>query len=507
MFHALWSLLSKSVHAKKKANRRSLSLFVEPLESRNLMAGDLSSLVGIGTDTGRILGQDVATDAAGNTYIAGTLDSNGTGLATSPIDLDPAQTYGDNRDIVAVAPGTSTGYFAKFLPDGTLDWVRRADRSTPSMQGTKIVVAPQSGGIYFAGINGGTLTVGDSSFVNTGFPDRFAGKINADGTFAWVTTYAAAMPYPSSATSGLAVNEASGRLYVAGLQMLTNPGTQSGTVIALNFSNPLNVVVDWKADLIATSVQGASANIRGVAVDSAGNVVSVGYLAGSADFDPGPGKTTISTGGRNPPAEHFVWKLTAAGNFVWVKQFEAGKKGGGYDMRTVAVDPADAANNIYVAGSFSGTVDFQPGNGTVNMTSTAGGNAFLVKMSSAGTVAYARQYGGAGDQVSRAIAFDATGVYLVGGTVTPNGLSSSIFVSHFDKTAGTASWQTSLQGQTDANGFGQMHAIGIAVNSVTNQVHVVGWYKGTIEADGDVDPELDSGDATEDLFWLTLNVL
>jgi hypothetical protein len=52
-----------------------------------------------------------------------------------------------------------------------------------------------------------------------------------------------------------------------------------------------------------------------------------------------------------------------------------------------------------------------------------------------------------------------------------------------------------------------MDAFGLAVNAVTSQVQVVGWFKGTIEADGDPTPELDSGDTTEDMFWLSLNVL
>ena len=58
----------------------------------------------------------------------------------------------------------------------------------------------------------------------------------------------------------------------------------------------------------------------------------------------------------------FVARYDAEGNFVWVNQIGAT----GFDVGLgVAVDDA---NNAYVVGRFSMTVDFDPGSGTASLT-------------------------------------------------------------------------------------------------------------------------------------------
>ncbi|MEX2323550.1 MAG: SBBP repeat-containing protein [Acidimicrobiia bacterium] len=110
---------------------------------------------------------------------------------------------------------------------------------------------------------------------------------------------------------------------------------------------------------------------RGVAVDGSGNVYTTGYFFGTADFDPGAGTLNLTSAGSG---DVFVSKLDSAGNLVWARQL-----GGGLDDigQGVAVD---GSGNVYTTGHFSGTADFDPGAGTLNLTSAGASDVFVVKL-------------------------------------------------------------------------------------------------------------------------------
>jgi len=85
----------------------------------------------------------------------------------------------------------------------------------------------------------------------------------------------------------------------------------------------------------------------GVAVDESGNVYLTGMFSGSADF--GDGKPLSSANGSG---DIFVASYTAKGAHRWSKRFGDTGEDGGDDVWI------DASGNVYVAGSFSGGVDF-----------------------------------------------------------------------------------------------------------------------------------------------------
>jgi hypothetical protein len=151
-----------------------------------------------------------------------------------------------------------------------------------------------------------------------------------------------------------------------------------------------------------------------VAADRAGNVIVVGTLAGTADVDPSSGVANLPGGGA------FVAKY-ADGTLIWARQFPGA---------SIAKVATDAGNSVYIAGSFNGTVDFDPRRGVHNLTSRGGTDAFVCKLSTNGNFLYAAQFGGKGDDIAGGLAVDTTGNMFVGGTFAqranfdPNGTFS-----------------------------------------------------------------------------------
>src|SRR5690606_25371176 len=71
--------------------------------------------------------------------------------------------------------------------------------------------------------------------------------------------------------------------------------------------------------------------------------------------------------------------------------------------------------NVYTTGYFVGTVDFDPGAGTVNLTSQGGSDIFIQKLDALGDLVWAKSVGGTGNDNGRSIAVDAQGnVYTTG---------------------------------------------------------------------------------------------
>ena len=72
-----------------------------------------------------------------------------------------------------------------------------------------------------------------------------------------------------------------------------------------------------------------------------------------------------------------------AQDYEWAKSMGGTNGDVGYSIAL------DDAGNVYTAGIFSGTVDFDPGIGTYNLTST-GGSTFICKLDAAGDFVWAR---------------------------------------------------------------------------------------------------------------------
>jgi hypothetical protein len=144
-----------------------------------------------------------------------------------------------------------------------------------------------------------------------------------------------------------------------------------------------------------------------ITTDASGNVYTTGQGKGVIDFDPGSG---VSSFNLDTEGDIFIQKMDANGNFLWARCFgSAGIPEIGYSITT------DPSGNVYTIGIFGGTVDFDPGLGTSNLTAVGGGDIFILKLDSNGNFLWAKSFGSDDYEFGYELALDPSGnIYTAG---------------------------------------------------------------------------------------------
>ncbi|TAE18912.1 MAG: hypothetical protein EAZ95_02970, partial [Bacteroidetes bacterium] len=368
-----------------------------------------------------------------------------------------------------------------------------------------------AGNTYIAGYLNSPTTLGSTPTMTPlgGLSaNSYIAKIDATGNYVWAKAFIASAASTDIGTyTDDFIVDASGNVYMA----LNVNGTEDidpgpGTYIAngayathiLKLDASGNFV--WAKDL-ANNTNSGVGNIK---VDASGNIYVAGRFAGtSVDFDPGAGSVIYSTPGPFD-ADGYTLKLDALGNFVWVNI--VGDNGSNSDNTDKLA--FDAMGNVYVAGNFNGTVDFDNGAGTTNLT---GPNTFLAKYDVAGNFVWVKQ----GVPLPNSMVADASGVYMAGkvnsGTVDfdPSGAvfdltgtTEDIFVSKLDA-SGNFVWAQRLGGTVG----GENDKGSDIVLDTNSDVYVTGFFKGTnVDFDAGAGSTLLSSVSTSnDVFVLKLN--
>jgi hypothetical protein len=143
------------------------------------------------------------------------------------------------------------------------------------------------------------------------------------------------------------------------------------------------------------------------AIDTNGNVYTIGVYEGPSDFDPGPAVANLS--GTAGDLNIFISKLDSNGNYVWAKRIS-----GASDQFAWSIE-LDEQGNIYYTGGFKGVCDFDPGAGTYNLTSAGWSDIFISKLTPSGTLVWAKKFGGSEEDVAYGLTLDDNqNVYITG---------------------------------------------------------------------------------------------
>lgn len=249
----------------------------------------------------------------------------------------------------------------------------------------------------------------------------------------------------------------------------------------------------WTRLLKATK----SITVLHMAGDANGQLYVVGTFEDTVDMDPGPGVTNLYSAGGG---DAFFAKYNSSGNLIWARQLT-----GPQDAEAHAI-VIDASDNVFLGGKFEGTIDFDPGNGTSNLTSSGINDLFFAKYSSSGTYLWAYQLGGPLGEAQIDLDLTSNGLVATGGfqgvmNASPksgnNSLTSAggndIFVARYDLNANHV-WSYRL------GGAGQDAAVRLELDS-SDDYYIIGTFSGTVDFDpGTGDGSLTAGTGTTTFY-------
>jgi hypothetical protein len=254
--------------------------------------------------------------------------------------------------------------------------------------------------------------------------------------------------------------------------------------------------------------------VRSMALDGDGNIYRTGYFRGAVDFNPGEELANLTSAGGT---DIFILKSDPNGNFLWVKRI------GGINAEAAAAIAIDRSGGVVITGNFGGggggTVDFDPGVGVDNLTSSGDDDIFVLKIDSSGNHLWAKSMGGLERDTGVYIAVDidgnigATGIFNSAADFDPtqetdNRTSAGdwdVFISKFDS-SGNHLW-TKTRG-----GPGREVGQGIAFDSGGN-IFSLGYFNSTVDFDpsddgvanltsaGDNDMFISKFDSSGRLLW------
>lgn len=258
----------------------------------------------------------------------------------------------------------------------------------------------------------------------------------------------------------------------------------------------------WAKQISNPSGGAANEDATSIELDSSGNV----YIAGSflyADFDPDPVTTHILPA--SPQFNHgFLLKLNNNGEFVWVKTFDSNAFANNLDIEL------DNSNNIYVTGQFQGSIDLDPSASEDNYTSIGGFDVFMAKLDNNGNYIYGKTFGSVNNDYTNVISVLPSGIYLGGsfsGTVDFDpGIGTTIispinetdgFISKFD-TSGNFQYVYPIGG--DAIGIEEVYNI----QEVNENLMISGNFVGVTDFDYSSATENSDSSGGLDAYFLEL---
>jgi hypothetical protein len=393
------------------------------------------------TSTLGIVGDNLAVDAAGNSYMSGTF--------VGTVDFDPGPgvynitSYENCCDDIFVLKLNAAGDFVWAKHIGGLNYDRNEGMCIDA-----------SGNVYLTGNFGGTPDFdpgpGVYNLVATSYSNMFICKLDVSGNFIFAKHIIGTGLY---GTSDDITVDLAGNIYTTGNFSDTcdfDPGIgvynlygdttggigQHGTI----FINKLDVSGNF---VWAKSLGNLSSFNEGLSVttDGAGNVYTTGDFGGTGDFDPGAGIFNMTALGVGPNESNvFVSKLNSSGNFVWAKRM-------GYETAGASSIKIGPTGSVYTTGGFYLTGDFDPGPGIFNITSAGSSDIFVSALDASGNFLWAKGMGGTAKDEARSLSVDQyNNIYTTGSfdssadfdpgagtfSLSPHSGNRDVFVSKLD---------------------------------------------------------------------------
>lgn len=347
---------------------------------------------GIGVDNVR----SIALDNVGNIYTTGSFEDT--------VDFDPSSTVNN-----LISSGNQDVFIQKLDSNGNLVWAKSFGGDTLDI-GFSIAV-DGVGNIYVTGSFQDSVDfdpgINSNILSSQGYFDIFVQKLDANGNFIWAKSF-------GGKTTDHGIDIAIDNLdnvYIVGEFRDTVDFDPSSTVNNLISSGGQDAFIqklDANGNFIwAKSFGGSSYDTgKSIAFDNKGNLYSTGLFSGTVNFNVGTNNSSAISNGRT---DTYIQKLDVLGNIIWVKVFGGTWHDYGCSITT------DTLGNVYTAGAFNDTVDFNSGVGVNQIISSGSFDGFVHIMDSSGNFIGVNTFGNYSFDRADAVVIDVFGnIYTSG---------------------------------------------------------------------------------------------
>jgi len=313
-------------------------------------------------------GNDVTIGHDDTIYTTGSFDGT--------VDFDPTESADEHQ-----ATGYEDAFISGFDTDGDFRWARTWG-GDGYCWGRSLAVDCEAN-VYILGSYTGTVDFdpgpGSETRMSNGYIDAFLSKFDSMGNLLWTQTWGGG----GQDDGWTVVTDHSGNVYAAGRFMWdmefdpypgSNPSPGKDRHFSKGYYDGFLVKFNSEGTYVwARTIGGVlDDSAKGVAVDGYGNVYVTSLFSDYVDFDPGIGSAKCKSNGQT---DIYLCKFNNAGTFQWVITWGGNR----YDEgRAVTVN---TLGDIFVAGDFRGTVDFDPGPGVEWRTAIGEHDVFLSRFS------------------------------------------------------------------------------------------------------------------------------
>jgi gliding motility-associated-like protein len=352
------------------------------------------SLAGKGTSSltnlspGTSICEGIAIDNFNNVYICGFVNDSA--------DFDPGPgTY-------FLQGGNNDSYFAKYDSSGNLLWAHVIKSN--GWNYAKAIKVDKSNNIIVAGHSSSdadfdpgpgianlTLTPGNANYF-------FIARYDSAGNYLWAKNAGGKFGVQ---LFDMAIDDEI-NIYVTGTMYdtldldpgaaINNAESNGAGVFFAKYDSTGNLI--WGNCLSGVGQYGGAGSIE---CSDDNKIYVAGFFGGTIDFDPGPGLDTITPA---TSADRFFAKYDEYGNLLWANSVNLNNNGGFTVGRCIKTAVGHSDGNLFLAGEYSGTVDFDPGPGQSTLSSPGTYSTFLSAHDSSGNFLWVKDINGGFSMVS-----------------------------------------------------------------------------------------------------------
>jgi len=342
----------------------------------------------------------VECDSSGDIYLAGN-------FRCQP-DFDP----GPGEDIHA-SQGASDIFLMKFDSSGNFQWAKTWGGNSDDVGCSAAVDSLDF--IYVCGSFRNTVDFdpgpGIDSHTAHGImqaTDVFLTKFDPNGNYQGVRTWGG---NDGDCSSDLAI-DSSDTVYLTGYFSRT-VDFDPGSGVANHTSNGWEDIFlcsfysDGAFNWARTWGGRLSDRSQDVDSDGAGNLYVTGNFEGLVDLDPGDGEDWH---GEFAYCYNFLSKFDSAGAFQWARSW------GYWEYTALCMNlSVNLDGDLFLAGAFDETIDFNPGAGVDNHTSNGGSDLYLTRIDPNGTYVWTHTWGGSSREDAYGLTLDSIGYIYISG--------------------------------------------------------------------------------------------